>query len=213
MKKGTDISIILDRSGSMGSIKEATIESFNAFLQEQQKSEHETILSLVQFDNEYETLIESTDIKLVNYLNDDTYVPRGSTALYDAIGITIASTKKRIKNSKSKPENALLVIITDGFENASTKYSSSDIFKMIRKRESKDHWKFIYLAANQDAVLEGGKIGIHAKRSMTFSQDKQGISNALYSLSDNIECLKSCSTSDFSFKEADRAKQARERRK
>ena len=98
MKKLTDITIILDRSGSMDTIKNATIEGFNSFIKKQKKGDFHTNLTFVQFDDEYEKVYEQKDIKTVEYLNSKTYNPRGTTALLDAIGLTINSTKKRIKN-------------------------------------------------------------------------------------------------------------------
>ena len=95
MKNLTDITIILDRSGSMKSIKSATIEGFNSFLKEQKGDELKSLVTLVQFDDVYETVYEGRNIDEVRYLNKDSFEPRGLTALLDAIGTSIDSTKKR----------------------------------------------------------------------------------------------------------------------
>ena len=89
--------------------------------------------------------------KKINYT---TFEPRGMTALLDAIGAIIKTIKKRIKNTKrkSKPGNVIIVIIADGYENANEIFGRRDIFKKIRKGEEKDNWKFVFLAANQDAM-------------------------------------------------------------
>ena len=210
MKNLTDITIILDRSGSMQSIKEATITAFNSFIKEQKKDGLPTNLSFIQFDDQYEKNYIKKDIHLAKELNAQTFEPRGMTALLDAIGTTIKSTKKRIKNSNRKPNKLIIAIITDGYENASTKYTREKIFKMIRKREEKDNWKFVFLAANQDAIEEGAKFGIHQDRAMTYHADDKGISNAFISFSNKLSSYKKSASLDLRFDEEDRKKQERD---
>ena len=210
MKNLTDITIILDRSGSMQSIKEATITAFNSFIKEQKKDGLPTNLSFIQFDDQYEKNYTEKDIHLAKELNAQTFEPRGMTALLDAIGTTIKSTKKRIKNSNRKPNKLIIAIITDGYENASTKYTREKIFKMIRKREEKDNWKFVFLAANQDAIEEGAKFGIHQDRAMTYHPDKEGVHEAFASFSNKLSSFKSNASFDFKFDEEDRKKQQRD---
>ena len=206
MKKTTDITIILDRSGSMDTIKNATIEGFNSFIKKQKKGDFHTNLTFVQFDDEYEKVYEQKDIKTVEYLNSKTYNPRGTTALLDAIGITINSTKKRIKNldKSKKPRNVVITIITDGYENASVEYSTKAIFNMIHKREKNDNWNFLFLAANQDAISEGAKFGIHQDRALTFVNNDKGIKNSMRSMSEMCYSLSNDSISEIKFSEADR---------
>ena len=209
MKKLTDITIILDRSGSMFTIKSATIEGFNSFINKQQKGDFDANLTFVQFDNEYEKVYEQKEIKKVKYLNHETYIPRGTTALLDAIGITINSTKKRIDTlgKSKKPTNVIIAIITDGYENASVEYSYKAISKMIHKREKKDNWNFIFLAANQDAIKEGGRFGIHSERALTFKNNREGVENAFKSMSKICYSLSDDSTSEIKFSDKDRMKQ------
>jgi len=211
MKNLTDITIILDRSGSMESIKTATIESVNTFLTDQKNDELKSIVSFVQFDDVYEIVYEGKDMDKVQYLNLDAFQPRGLTALLDAIGTTINATKKRIKQipKKERPENVLVAIITDGMENASTKYTRSEIFKKIRKREEKNGWKFIFIAANQDAIYEASKFGIKREQALQFSADKDGMKDAMYSLSKKMYDMKREQNKSFLFDEEDRKKQER----
>jgi len=210
MKTFTDITIILDRSGSMQSIKEATITAFNYFIKEQKKDGLPTNLSFIQFDDQYEKNYTEKDIHLAKELNAQTFEPRGMTALLDAIGTTIKSTKKRIKNSEQTSDKVIIAIITDGYENASTKYTREKIFKMIRKQEEKNNWKFIFLAANQDAIEEGAKFGIHHDRAMTYHADDKGISNAFISFSNKLSNFKHSASLDLRFDEEDRKKQQRD---
>ena len=118
-KKSTDITMILDRSGSMGRIHEQVIRSFNDFLTEQKAVEGEAKISLIQFDNEYEVNYEGIDIQKAEDLNATTYMPRASTALNDAIGRTITNMKVRLKETNEK---VVVVITTDGMENASVEF-------------------------------------------------------------------------------------------
>jgi len=209
MKNLTDITIILDRSGSMFTIKSATIEGFNSFINKQQKGDFDANLTFVQFDNEYEKVYEQKEIKKVKYLNHETYIPRGTTALLDAIGLTINSTKKRIKNldKSKKPRNVVIAIITDGYENASVEYSTKAIFNMIHKREKNDNWNFLFLAANQDAITEGAKFGIHQDRALTFANNDKGVKYSIRSMSEMCYNLSNDSISEIKFSEEERIKQ------
>lgn len=212
MKNVTDITIILDRSGSMEYIKDSTIKGFNSFLKEQQNSEGDANLTLVQFDHDYQILYENIDIKEVKKLTQKTFVPRGSTALLDAIGVTINNTKNRIKltpNDK-KPDKVLVVIITDGEENSSNKYSREKIFKKISKREKKDNWNFIFIGSNQDAIAVGSGFGISSDRSLTFANDDDGAKMAFKSMSENICEMRANHKREFLFSIEDRELQDRE---
>lgn len=211
MKNSTDITIILDRSGSMSGIKNATIESFNFFLNEQRSNKFKTNLSLAQFDHEYQMIYEEININLAQDLTNKSFVPRGSTALFDAIGTTINLTKERIKNrnKKNKPSNVIIAIITDGLENSSSKYSRKKIFKKIAKREKNDKWNFVFLAANQDAIQEGLKFGINSDKALTYQPDDSGVRHAMRSLSMGVMDLMNPEIEEFKFSELDRKKQKR----
>jgi uncharacterized protein YegL len=212
MKNLTDITIILDRSASMEIIKEATIKGLNTFLDDH-KQKHDplhnnTKISLVQFDHEYQMIYESIDILDVKYLNNETFIPRGSTSLLDAIGKTITDTKNRLNllPEKQKPNDVLIVIVTDGEENSSNKYTRDKIFKMISKREKKNNWKFIFIGSNQDAISVGGSLGIEADRALTFANDSEGVVDAFRSFSKGLGGMEN---GIFRFSEEDRETQKR----
>jgi Mg-chelatase subunit ChlD len=211
MRNLTDITIILDRSGSMGAIKTATIEAVNSFLNDQKKDELKSLVSLMQFDDIYETVYVVENIDKVQYLSTESFQPRGLTALLDAIGTSISIIKKRIKQlpKKERPENVIVAIITDGMENASKKYSRTQIFNQIRKREEKDGWKFIFIAANQDAIIEARKFGIKSEQALQFSADHDGMKDAISSFSKEMYQMKRRENKSFLFDEGDRKKQER----
>ncbi len=178
MKEGyTDITFILDRSGSMGSIADDTIGGFNTFIKGQKETEGKATFNLIQFDNQYEVVHENVDMKEVPDLDFTTFVPRGSTALYDAIGRTVISTGSRLKEmiEEDRPEKIIFVILTDGYENASREFKQSKIFEMIKHQEDKYNWEFIFLGANQDAFEIGATLGIKRGSTMTYAASTRGV--------------------------------------
>ncbi len=159
----TQIHFILDRSGSMWETIDDTIGGFNSFIEEQQRLENKCIFSLYYFDHEYDVVCKNIDIREVRLINRDTYQPRGQTALFDAIGMTI---RKIIPND----DNIIVVILTDGQENSSREYRKDIILSMIKEKEELG-WSFIYLGANQDAIESANTIGINSNSAMTYSSN------------------------------------------
>ena len=169
-----DISIVLDRSGSMTSIKNDIVGGFNEFLKEQKAFDGKAVFTLAQFDNIYEIVHAGLDIQDVPDLNDITYVPRGGTALLDAMGRTINATEARVKENKA--EKVIFVIITDGYENSSGEFSKSQVFDLINKHREDNNWEFVFIGADQDAIKEGGGYGFGAGSSMNYDKSSQGTS-------------------------------------
>ena len=182
-KKSTDITMILDRSGSMGRIHEQVIRSFNDFLTEQKAVEGEAKISLIQFDNEYEVNYEGIDIQKAEDLNATTYMPRASTALNDAIGRTITNMKVRLKETNDK---VVVVITTDGMENASVEFRRAQIREMIKECEEKLGWKFMYLAADDASFDEYEDMGMERGRSFKSGRGGRGYDNAAKLMSSKI---------------------------
>jgi len=177
MKTHTDITIILDCSGSMDFIKSSTIEGFNTFLRAHQAESTNVRISLVKFNHEYTLAFEEKKIKKKYFLNEANFMPCGTTALLDAIGRTIKSVDARIEKHAVKP-GVIIAIITDGHENNSRFYTQNDIKKTIKKRIDKNSWNFMYLGANQDAIFEGNRLGITADLSYNFKASKAGVEGA-----------------------------------
>jgi len=140
---------ILDRSGSMETCRDDTIGGFNAFVSDQKTLGGK--LTLVQFDHEINNVYEDTPLGDVAPLTTETFQPRGSTALMDAIGQTI---KKHAAKT-----GVVFIIQTDGEENSSHTYTKAHIKDLIEQK-TKDGWTFMYLGANQDAFAEAGSMGI-----------------------------------------------------
>ena len=157
----TDIVVVLDSSGSMASRVDDSIGGFNAFVDRQKQGEGHARLTLVQFDHEYAVVYERKDIQEVSPLDRGSYVPRGNTALLDAIGRTIIALRGAIAVDRPSehPRNVVFVIITDGMENASSEFTRSQILEMIRVHQEAG-WEFLFFGANQDAIGEAASMGI-----------------------------------------------------
>lgn len=166
-KDYTHISVLLDRSGSMQSIKDDTEGGFAAFLEEQKKQSGEASIELRQFDTQYEQVYPPTPIFHAPALQ---LVPRGSTALLDAMGKSINETKQWLSSLPDDlvPENVVFVIITDGYENASREWSKKDVFDLVTS-QTEAGWTFLYLGANQDAIQAGADMGIASTNSLTYT--------------------------------------------
>jgi Mg-chelatase subunit ChlD len=177
--QSTEIVVVLDRSGSMGSIAKETVEGFNRFLLEQQNSEGEAYITLVQFDDRYQVNYKSVPVKEAQPLIlGETFVPRGSTALLDAIGKTIEELETE--------RDVVFVIITDGEENSSKTYKRDAINRIIDTLQTEEEWKFLFLAANQDAIATGSSIGIKSSNSMSYSATGDSVTSVFYSVSSNM---------------------------
>lgn len=174
----TEMVFILDRSGSMNGLVSDTIGGFNSLIERQKKEEGEALVTTVLFDDKYEVLHDHVNIKDIASITEKEYFSRGMTALLDAVGKTITQVEHRqnFAASEDTPEKTMVVIITDGLENASQEYSLSTVRKMIEAQQEKHGWEFIFLGANIDAVQVGGSLGISAERSVNYHADGVGTS-------------------------------------
>lgn len=185
MKKGhTEIVCIIDRSGSMQSIKDDAIGGFNSFLEDQRKVPGTATVTLVLFDHEYIVVHDGVDLSTVKDLNGDTFVPRGNTALLDAVGRAINEVGARLSNmpEDQRPEKVMVCILTDGYENCSQEFSAPKIREMINHQRDKYSWEFSFLAANADAFTTASNMGIKKDYTSSFEKTSDGVRNAFYSM-------------------------------
>lgn len=148
-KNKTKVVLLLDRTGSMQSVKKETIEGFNGYLDELSKNKSLGSLKLhvTQFDSEgIDVLADMVRLPNVPRLSHESYVPRATTPLYDAIGKTIRAVEDRTNGSK-----VLFVTLTDGQENASREWDLSKVKALILEKEQKDKWTFSYIGVGLDA--------------------------------------------------------------
>ena len=172
----TELVFILDRSGSMGGLESDTIGGFNSLLEKQKKEEGRAYVSPVLFDHETEVLHDRVPIEKVPERTDKDYTVRGCTALLDAIGSAIHHIGNVHKYARPEdvPEHTMFVIITDGMENASKRYSGREIKRKIEKEKSKYGWEFLFIGANIDAIATARNFGISEDRAVNYKADRQG---------------------------------------
>lgn len=189
----TEIAFILDRSGSMGHITESTISGFNEFLEKQKSLPGEAKLTTVLFDNAYELLHDAVDIKEVRPLTTNEYWTRGCTALYDAIGKTIDDIGARLAATPEgeRPSKVIVVITTDGYENASREYSQADVKNKITHQTEKYSWEFIFLGANIDSEAVSADIGICSANTADYVTSVVGVSMMFSAADDAVKSVRS----------------------
>jgi hypothetical protein len=195
-----EIVVVVDKSGSMASISEAAIKGVNSFVDEQKEIDRSAEITIVFFSsgqtgrgnawgnhqkNEWYEIFYKGDIKSTPVLSNETYVPDGGTALYDALGDTIDNIGSKIADmaENDRPENVIFSILTDGYENASHKFNQEQVFAKIRHQEDKYNWNFVYLGANQDALAVGHSLGIHKGESVAFASTVEGTADAYRGMS------------------------------
>ena len=166
MAKKLRISFILDETGSMITCKDQTISGFNEYMNtlKREKKSKNVRFTLVKFNSsKIDIVYDGVKISEVSELSDENYVPDNLTPLYDAIGMTITKLEKSIGKDK-----ALLVIQTDGHENASREYTQKAIFDLVTKKRD-GGWAFVFLGADQDAWDAGGRIGVDRGSTMSYN--------------------------------------------
>ena len=185
----TELVFILDRSGSMAGLESDTIGGFNAMTEKQKKEDGKCYVSTFIFDNVTEVIHDRVEISNIKPMTDKDYTVRGCTALLDAMGDAIKHIKNIHKYARPDdvPENTIFVITTDGMENASTKYSSDEIKKMVEEQKKESGWEFMFLAANIDAVETAKRVGISEERAVNYHADSVGTA-CLYSTVSDAVC-------------------------
>ncbi len=177
MKKNlAELVFILDKSGSMAGLERDTIGGFNAMIEKQRGQEGECLVSTVLFANESEVIHDRVSLDKVQKLTEREYTVGGCTALIDAIGGAIHHIGNIHKYARKEdvPEHTMFVITTDGYENASRRYSSDKVKKMIEKQKSKYGWEFLFIGANIDAVETAAHFGIDPERAVNYNADAKG---------------------------------------
>ncbi|MEY3897892.1 MAG: hypothetical protein RLZZ214_3413 [Verrucomicrobiota bacterium] len=194
----TEIVFVLDRSGSMEAMVEPAVSGFNRLLREQQQVPGLARFTLVLFDDQYELPFHSVPIAEVVELDAESFVPRGSTALLDAIGRTIDDLGKKLAaaSENDRPNQVILAILTDGEENASHHYSWADVAKRIRHQTEKYQWQFMFLGANQDAIATAGRMNIHAANTTNFAMTEHSYTSSKGALSRKMSAVRRRSQGD-----------------
>lgn len=174
----TEIICILDCSGSMVTMGPEAKNGFNKFLAKQKELPGKAVFTLVMFDHEYELKVCRRDIKEVKPLG--TYPLGGSTALLDAVGKTMVDAERRLKEIPEdlRPAKTLVMILTDGQENASQEFTKKSVKQIIENRQNELAWEFVFLGANQDSFSEAGGVGIGFANASNFGNTGTGVLRA-----------------------------------
>ena len=175
----SELVYIIDRSGSMSGMEEAAVEAFNQFVDEQQKVEGDAVLTQVLFDTEFQKPVDACPIGKVPRMEIADFRPGGCTALLDAIGLSIKTTRQRLKAMPEgeRPATVVFAIFTDGQENSSRRYTWSRIAAKIKRRSELDGWQFLFLAANQDAIATASKMNIARDNAANVDFCEAGVSS------------------------------------
>ncbi len=199
----TEMVFILDRSGSMYGLEKDTIGGFNSMIEKQKELDGKCYVSTVLFDDKSVVLHDRVNLLRVPEMTRKDYYVGGSTALLDAVGGAIHHIGNIHKYARPEdvPEKTIFVITTDGMENASIKYTSSDVKRMIEKQKEKYGWEFLFIGANIDAGLEAEKIGISRNRSVNYSPTSEGTTNLYNVVEKTVRNYRECSAIDENWSE------------
>lgn len=185
IKADTIISVLMDMSGSMAHLTNATLEGLNSYLETQRKdkSSDEVVVSITVFDSSWNEVHVTTPFNLVPLselpeITTKHYHPRGGTPLYDAIGTVVERTEKALEGIEGNPD-VLLVIITDGEENSSLSLSQKDAKVLIENKQG-EGWTPVYLGANHDAWQAGNSLGIAAGNTQTYAATVAGVKDTVF---------------------------------
>lgn len=177
----TALLLIIDRSGSMRSIRDDMIGGLQGMLDEQAAQPGTATVDIVTFDTEVEVQCSMVDIADARV----SLAPRGSTALLDALGTSITGFAAALDAlpAAARPDVVQVIVVTDGHENASRRYTAQQVRELVETHQRERDWEFVFLGANQDAVLTGTRLGFDAGSSMTFGTGGENVSSMAGSLS------------------------------
>ena len=184
----TEILAVLDRSGSMATIAADAIGGYNTFLKDQQSVDGEARITVALFDDQYDLLYAATPLAEAQPLTTQTFVPRGGTALMDAIGRTLQVEGARIE-AEGWAEKVIVCITTDGGENQSKEFTAPMVRDLVTAAEAKG-WVFVFLAANQDAFATAKFYGMCGAHAQTFAATGAGVGQAYASISNVTRSLR-----------------------
>ncbi|MBQ3055193.1 MAG: VWA domain-containing protein [Oscillospiraceae bacterium] len=189
----TELVFILDRSGSMRGLEGDTIGGFNSMIERQKRDTGAAVVSTVLFDNESTVIHDRIPLSKVPQMTEREYYTCGCTALLDAVGGAIRHIKNIHKYARSEdvPEKTLVVITTDGYENASREYDYDTVRKLI-EQQKESGWEFLFLGANIDAAKEAGRFGIDTDHAADYKCDEKGTALNFEVLGDALCCARAC---------------------
>ena len=193
MKKDLlELVFILDRSGSMAGLEQDTIGGFQSMMERQKKKPGDVLVSTILFDDRCQVLHDRVPLSQVAPMTEEDYWVRGCTALLDAIGGAVRHIGNihRYARPEDVPEKTMFVITTDGMENASRRYSVSQVREMIREKQENQGWEFLFLGANIDAIQTAERFGIREDRAVNFHCDPLGTALNYQAIGDAVSTVR-----------------------
>lgn len=188
----THISLLVDKSGSMSGAWGETVQSLNTFLKDQKKEPGKLTLSLITFNTKVEEVINFCDAEGINEIKLGS--PMGGTSLYDAFVLSVDSLGAKLRNlsKKDRPNKILFVLMTDGEENSSKKYTKFDVKNRLEHQQSVYEWNFLFLGADFDVTQLAEDVGL--SKDFTFNYGKQNTEFAGLSVSNAVSSYRSSNT-------------------
>lgn len=193
----TELVLLIDKSGSMASIKKGMEKALNDFITEQKALPGECNVSLIEFDDKYDVAFESRPLAQVGNIDIN---PRGGTALLDALGKTINTLDERLVNTTDEnvPDVVCFVVVTDGEENSSKEYTGETIKKLLDEKTNALGWKFVYFGTNQDAIATATKFGFQAGNTISYATSAAGLAGTSFAMSSKMSAYRGGSDHSFS---------------
>jgi uncharacterized protein YegL len=191
----TDITVVLDKSGSMNPLTSDVIGGFNQFLKEQQELPGQALMTLILFDTTYKVVFAGIPVRDVKPLDEKTYRPGGATALLDAMARAITEAGARFEKMKEeeRPGRIVVLTMTDGHENSSSEHTKAQLVEMKDHQENVYNWHFVFIGANVDAFAEAHALNIRSGNAMNFGHTKGGVKAAFACMSSGMNRLRSAS--------------------
>ena len=207
LKDYTHISVVLDESGSMETIKAATVEGYNAFVLLNSSLPGKLTTLVTQFNSSpHVGAFKEGGLTL---LNDANYHPTSNTALYDAVGQTINLTGLKLSNMKEdkRPDKVIFLIVTDGEENSSKEFNHDQIATMIKVQKEQYNWEFIFMGANIDAVKVASALHVNCANVLNYGYNHKDTKNAWKGMTVNTMSYRVGETTSASFTDEQRKEQ------
>lgn len=188
----THLTLVLDRSGSIGAIRDDIVAGVNRFLAEQARLPGRVRVTLIRFNTETETIWDNIPLAETVPLAPTDLVPQGGTALHDAIGRAIDDTAAQTRDARPSgpPGPVIVAVFTDGQENSSQRFSGEVIARLVQERRERDGWQFLFFGANQDAAREAGRLSIDPASAHGFVASREGTRDAFQALSHSVSKLR-----------------------
>lgn len=196
-EKYTHIAVIADRSGSMSSIAEDMNGGLKTFLEEQDQLEGILLLDVTIFDTQVEQIVRNGTVSDVVF---PVIIPRGGTALNDAIGVTVNSLGEQFSKmaEDTRPGKVIVLVITDGMENSSREYTAPQIKELVTRQQDEWEWDFVFLGANIDSFAVGGGYGMHAGGTLNYESTSAGVASVLRAASEYVTTSRTMGNASFS---------------